>query len=115
MKVTRIHDAKAYEAKNHFGMVALRLQGEAASDCHFASLGLSHFLPGGGAQESASNIEKLYVVVSGEITVVTENDRTVLRELDSCLLAAGEARSLINETNLPASMLVILPSATRLA
>lgn len=55
------------------------------------------------------------MVVSGEITVVTENDRTVLRELDSCLLAAGEARSLINETNLPASMLVILPSATRLA
>jgi len=32
-----------------------------------------------------------------------------LQALDSCHLRAGERRSIINSTNLPASMLVVMP------
>jgi glyoxylate utilization-related uncharacterized protein len=110
MKVTRIEDAKPYDAKGHFGMVGLRLQGADAGVCDFATMGLSHFLPGGGAQSSASPIEKLYFVVSGEICILTQDGETILRAGDSCRLAAGEERSIVNKTNAPASMLVVLPT-----
>lgn len=110
MKVTRIADAKPYDAKGHFGMVGLRLQGAEAGVCNFATMGLSHFLPGGGAQSSASPIEKLYFVVSGEVCIITQDGETTLGAGDSCYLASGEERSIINKTNAPASMLVLLPT-----
>jgi len=109
MQITRITDAGTYETKAHFDMVGLRLQGAPVSATSFATIGLSHFLPGGGAESSTSNIEKIYIMVSGEMTVITDEGESVLGALDSCLLAAGERRALINRSNLPASMLVILP------
>jgi quercetin dioxygenase-like cupin family protein len=107
--VTRLADAKTYEAPKHFGMSAFRLQGYDASPTQSFSVGLSHFLPGGGAEMSASPLERVYVVLSGEVTVRTSEGATVLKAMDSCHLASGEARSVVNATNLPASMLVIMP------
>jgi len=111
MQVTRIGDAKPYEARGHFAMTGLRLQGFEASDAENFWVGLSHFLPGGGAESSASNVEKVYVVLSGEVTVTTDDGETVLKAHDSCRLAPGERREIVNRTNLPASMLVIMPYA----
>jgi quercetin dioxygenase-like cupin family protein len=54
-------------------------------------------------------LEKVYVVLDGEVTVITDAGETVLRRLDSCLLAPNEARSIENRTNQPASMLVVMP------
>ncbi len=71
MHVTRIQQAKPYDAKLHHVMTALQLQGGAASETKQFTLGLSHFLPGGGAEASASNTEKIYLVISGEVTIVT--------------------------------------------
>lgn len=110
MKVTRLAEARPYEAKAHFAMTGLRLQGAEAGPCDFATLGLSHFLPGGGAESSASAVEKLYVVVTGEITIITDTGETVLGPMDNCRLAPGQRRSILNRSNLPASMLVILPA-----
>ena len=109
MHVTRLADAKPYEAARHFGMTALRLQGHDASPAENFWVGLSHFLPGGGAEMSAAPLERVYVVLSGEVTVTTQEGSTVLRAMDSCHLASGEARSVVNATNLPASMLVVMP------
>ena len=109
MDVTRISDAKPYEAPKHFDMVGLRLQGWDASPAESFWVGLSHFLPGGGAEHDATPLEKVYVVVDGQVTVTTEEGDTTLGPLDSCRLAAGEARSIVNRTNLPASMLVAMP------
>ena len=72
MHVTRFDDAKPYDARGHFNMVGLRLQGFDASPAENFWVGLSHFLPGGGAESSATPIEKVYVVVSGEVTIVTD-------------------------------------------
>jgi quercetin dioxygenase-like cupin family protein len=109
MDVTRLDQAKAYEAPGHFDMRGLRLQGFDASPTEGFWVGLSNFLPGGGAQMDATPLEKVYVVVEGEVTVTTEAGDTVLRRFDSCRLAAGEARSIENRTNLPALMLVAMP------
>jgi mannose-6-phosphate isomerase-like protein (cupin superfamily) len=106
--VTRQAQAAPYSAHGHFNMVGLRLQGMEASPSKHFWVGLSTFLPQGGAESSASDAEKVYVVLSGEITVVTDAGETTLGALDSCYLAAGERRSIINRGNSPASMLVVM-------
>ncbi|RAI45969.1 cupin domain-containing protein [Rhodoplanes roseus] len=112
MHVTRFADAKPYDARRHHAMVGLQLQGGAESATEAFTCGLSHFLPGGGAEMSASAAEKLYIVVSGEVTVLTEAGTVTLGPLDSCHLAPGEARAIENRSNAVASMLVVL-SKTR--
>jgi quercetin dioxygenase-like cupin family protein len=109
MHVTHLADARPYEAARHFGMTGLRLQGFDASPAKNFWVGLSHFLPGGGAESAASPLERVYVVLSGAITVITDAGETTLSAMDSCHLAPGETRSIINRTNQPASMLVVMP------
>ena len=109
MQVTRIADAEPYEAPKHHGGHMLRLQGHEASAARACWVGLSHFLPGGGADHDATPLEKVYVVLSGEVTVTTDEGEATLGALDSCYLAPNEARSVENRTNLPASMLVVMP------
>jgi quercetin dioxygenase-like cupin family protein len=109
MQVTTLSDAQPYAAPKHHAMTALRLQGFDATDTDSFWVGLSHFLPGGGAEMDGTPVEKVYVVVAGEVTVVTDDGERVLGALDSCHLAAGEARAVENRTNSPASMLVVMP------
>ncbi len=109
MKVTRIEEANTYQADKHRGGHLLRLQGFEASESINFWVGLSHFLPGGGAEHSATPLEKVYVVLEGEVTITTDDGDTILEPLDSCYLAPNEGRSVENRTNLPASMLVIMP------
>lgn len=108
MKKVELKDAKPYEAAGHFGMVALRLQHKETTGVESFWVGLSHFLPGGGAEMSAANFERVYIVISGEITVITEDGKEiVLRSLDSLYIPPGEKRAILNKTNMPATMLVI--------
>ena len=109
MKMVRIGEAEPYIAAKHFDMRSLRLQGFDASDSKNFWVGLSHFLPGGGAEHDATPLEKVYVVIAGEVTVITDSGETVLGPLDSCYLAPNEARAIVNKTNVPASMLVVMP------
>jgi mannose-6-phosphate isomerase-like protein (cupin superfamily) len=54
-------------------------------------------------------------VTAGEITVVSGGQTVVLRANDSCLIPANEARTVLNHTNLPASMVVILSKVSEAA
>lgn len=110
MKVTRWQAAKQYAAKKHFGMVGFRLQGQEATQTQNFWVGLSQFLPGGGAEKGSSPTEKVYVVLEGEVTIVTSEGETVLGKLDSCLIAPNEERSVENRTNDIARMLVVSPN-----
>jgi quercetin dioxygenase-like cupin family protein len=110
MKVTRWKAAKQYAAKKHFGMVGFRLQGQEATQTQNFWVGLSQFLPGGGAEKGSSPTEKVYVVLEGEVTIVTSEGETVLGSLDSCLIAPNEERSVENRTNNIARMLVVSPN-----
>jgi quercetin dioxygenase-like cupin family protein len=108
MHVTRHAQAAPYSARGHFDMVGLRLQGMEASPSQHFWVGLSTFQPRGGAESSASDAEKVYVVLSGEITIVTDAGEITLGALDSCHLAPGERRSIVNRSDAPASMLVVM-------
>lgn len=108
MRVTRLSEAPAYDAPNHHGWSALLLQGLDADDRRDFGVVLSYFLPGGGATKEASAMEKVYVVLEGEICVTTGNGEAVLGPLDSCHVAAGEERTVANRTNGLAAMMVIM-------
>lgn len=110
MQVTRFGDARPYSAPKHHDMRALRLQGFEASAAVFAWTGVSHFLPGGGAEMDSSPLEKIYVVLEGEVTVeLGSGEVEVLGTLDSCYIPGGEARAVRNDGNAVATMIVIMP------
>jgi quercetin dioxygenase-like cupin family protein len=109
MNLTRFADAPQYFPPNHDGMHCLRLQGHEAGPSDTIWLGVSHILPGGGTTLDASPIEKLYVVLDGQVTVITEAGEEILGPHDSCRLAPGEKRALKNNTNRPASILLAMP------
>lgn len=114
MEVTRFEDAKAYHPPLHHGCTALRLQGFEASGADFAWTGLSHILPGGGADMDAGPLGKIYVVIAGEVTVTLgDGSSTTLSPLDSCFIPAGEARKVRNLGNAVASLIVIMPYPER--
>lgn len=108
MQKVEIKDVKPYQAPGHFGMVALRLHGKEETGAQKFWMGLSHFLPGGGAKYDQSPVEKIYFVLDGEITVIGKSERMILKAWDSVRIGPGEGREIINETNKPASMLVVV-------
>ena len=110
MDVTRFAEAAEYHPPLHHGCTALRLQGFEASTADFAWTGLSHILPGGGADMDAGPLGKIYVVTAGEVTVTLgDGSSATLGIMDSCFIPAGEAREVRNKTNAVASMIVIMP------
>lgn len=109
MLVKRLADAKPYEAPNHRGVVGLRLQGFEPGGPRNQWIGLSQFLPGGGAGPDATPFEKVYVVLDGEMTVIVAGKETVLRKHDSCTIAPNEVREIVNRQNIVCSMLVVIP------
>jgi uncharacterized cupin superfamily protein len=109
MQVMRYAEAPHYEAPEHYDMRCLRLQGREAGETGKLWIGLSHLLPGGRTSLKASPEEKIYVVIAGTLTVVTDADEVALDPLDSIRLAPGEARALENRTNAPVSVLLAMP------
>ena len=89
-------------------MTALRLHGKEESGAQRFWMGLSHFLPEGGAEYDESPTEKIYFVLKGEVTVKTKTEEIVLGPWDSIYIGANEGREIINNTNKPASMLVVI-------
>jgi mannose-6-phosphate isomerase-like protein (cupin superfamily) len=109
MLVRRFRDARPYEAPNHHGMVSLRLQGfDERGPKHFWT-GLSQILPGGGAGPDATALEKVYVVLSGQVSVRAQSEEVCLGPLDSVAIAPNEVREFRNLSNDVASLLVIMP------
>jgi|TARA_B110000259_G_scaffold183556_1_gene229031 mannose-6-phosphate isomerase-like protein (cupin superfamily) len=109
MQVKRFEAAETYDAPNHHGVVGLRLQGFEEGGPENQWMGLSQFLPGGGAGPDSTPIEKVYFIVEGEMTVTIDNVETVLSKYDSCTIPAGETRKIENRTNNTCTMLVVMP------
>jgi quercetin dioxygenase-like cupin family protein len=109
MLVKQFDEAQPYDAPNHRGVVGLRLQGFEEGGPKNQWVGLSQFLPGGGAGPDSTPFEKVYVVIEGEMTVITAQGEAVLRPFDSCTIAPGEVRELVNRSNHVCKMLVVIP------
>lgn len=114
MHITRIADAPEYQAPNHWDMTCLRLQGREAGPAEQLWLGMSVIAPGGRTGLDASPMEKHYVVLEGELTLTsqidgTEPQHTVLQRFDSCRIAPGEKRQIVNHTQHTARLLIAMP------
>lgn len=110
MKKIELKEVKPYSAPGHFGMIAMRLIGKEETGAKRFWMGLSHFLPGGGAEWAYEDnpLEKVYFVLDGELTVKSKDQELVLKKYDALYLGPNEGRELKNKTNLPASMLVVV-------
>lgn len=109
MYVKRFAELKPYAAPGHRDMRMLRMQGREAGPSDVLWLGVSHILPGGGIEPSASPEEKFYVVLDGSLVVETPEGTAELHQWDSCRIAPDEPRSLKNLTNKPATVLLAMP------
>jgi mannose-6-phosphate isomerase-like protein (cupin superfamily) len=56
----------------------------------------------------ATPTDKVYFVLEGEVTIVTPDKEITLRPWDSIFIGPGEQRAIVNKTNMPASMLVVI-------
>jgi uncharacterized cupin superfamily protein len=109
MNVTRFSTAPEYFPSNHFQMRCTRLQGHEAGPADDLWIGVSTIEPGGHTTFDASALEKHYVVLDGEVVVITDQEEAVLRRFDSCRLAPGELRKLENRSDVPAAILLAMP------
>lgn len=109
MHVKKFEDAETYEAPNHFGVTGLRLQGFEEGGPTNQWVGLSQFLPGGGAGPDSTPFEKVYVVLEGEMTVIVDGTETVLSKYDSCTIPPNQVRKIENRSNHVCAMLVVIP------
>ena len=110
MKKIKLSDVKPYAAPGHFDMVAMRLSGKEETGAQKFWVGLSYFLPGGGAEwayEDNPN-EKFYWVLSGELTVKTKTETYKIGPNEGIFMGPNEGREIIKETNLPVSMPVVI-------
>ena len=113
MIVRKFSEAKPYEAPNHRGYSSLRLFGAEAGGSKEMIVGLSHFLPGGGAGPDGSPPEKVYFVISGELTVIVDGKEHVLKANDSCYIGPNETREIVNRGNEVVTMLVAVSTPAK--
>jgi quercetin dioxygenase-like cupin family protein len=109
MLINRFQEAQPYIAPNHRDVLGLRLQGFMEGGPTNQWVGLSQFLPGGGAGPDSTPFEKVYVVIEGEMTVIIDGEETILKKFDSCTIPPNEVREIENRRNDVCIMLVVMP------
>jgi len=106
-------EAKEYVAPNHRACSTMRLFGAEMGGSQGLIVGVSHFLPGGGAGPDASPPEKVYYVLAGELTVIVDGKETVLRKNDSCYIGPNENREIVNRGNEVCTIVVAVAAAPK--
>jgi len=110
LNIKNLNEAPRYDAPNHFDVRALRIQGMEAGGSENLWVGLSYFLPEGGAGPDSGPLEKIYVMLSGEMTLRAEGREVVLKPMDSVTIPANVEREIRNEGKQVATMLVVMPT-----
>lgn len=110
MKKFEIKDAIPYNAPLHFDMKAMKLHGVEESGATKFWMGMSHFLPNGGAEWAYedSPTEKIYFVLEGEIVIKSKEGEIILKKGDSLFIGPNEGRAMVNKTNQVATVLVVI-------
>jgi quercetin dioxygenase-like cupin family protein len=107
MKLVQHGEGAAYQAKGHFSCYPMnKLVVE--KDTRRLTVGMSHFLPGGGAEMSSSPKERAYYVLSGSIKINGKSNEFVLRPGDLIYIGPGEERAFTVLGNEPATILVTI-------
>ena len=106
MKLFKVGEGSTYEAPNHFKYWAIKkVYPETCSKN--LTVGVSHFLPGGGAAMSSSPQERVYFCIRGSVTVKGKTEEYRLEEGDVIYIAPGEERSFQVNNTQTATLLVI--------
>ena len=102
-----------YSAPGHYECVPTRLHdidGAGANDIEGGKLimGITYFVPGGSTDFSANPLESIYYILTGEMTLKTEDGETVLHAGDSFHCVGGVTKSVTNTGTEVCQMLVVL-------
>ena len=103
----------AYSAAGHYECVPTRLHdvdGGGANDIEGGKIimGITYFVPGGSTDFAANPLESIYYILTGEMTLKTEDGETVLHAGDSFHCVGGIAKSVTNTGTEVCQMLVVL-------
>lgn len=112
-KITRKDEAYKYEAAKHFDVRTTRLCDPQDVNDGVMTIGLSHFLPGGGCEYGSNALESVYYIIEGEMTLTVSNEEglqqvTILRKGDAFHCGPGTPKSVINTGSESCQMLVSL-------
>lgn len=107
-KIVRKEDAYAYEAAKHYNMLATRLHNPQDVNGGVLTVGLSHFLPGGGCEFGCNAKESVYYIISGEMTLKTDDEETVLKAGDTFHCGPNTNKGIHNNGTESVKMLVVL-------
>lgn len=109
MKIVRNNELIPYSPNGHYNMLAQRVHNKDISGTDMLTVGLSWFLPGGGAENNVvgEGSELIYYIVEGEMTLTANGETSVLKTGDSAYFKAGDARAVKNESSRPTAMMVI--------
>ncbi|MGI6730704.1 MAG: cupin domain-containing protein [Anaerovoracaceae bacterium] len=110
MKKVELKNVSPYNAPLHFDMKSMKLHGTEETGATKFWMGMSYFLPGGGADWAYedSPTEKIYYMLEGEMVVKGKDEEFVLKKGDSLFIGPNEGRSMINKTNEVATVLVVI-------
>jgi quercetin dioxygenase-like cupin family protein len=107
MKLFKVGEGTPYEAPHHFSFWGIKkVMPENGSKN--LTVGVSHFLPGGGSDASSSPQERVYFCIRGKITVKGKNEEYNLEEGDLIYIAPNEERSFQVANTQTATILVIM-------
>ena len=110
MKVTRLEEAVKYSPPKHTATCHAMWLQHRSMGCEAPYwVGCSYYLPGAKAERDASPLDKIYIILEGELTVETEGETVKLGPMDSVYIGPNENREVRNETNSVATMLVVMP------
>ena len=103
----------AYSAAGHYECVPTRLHdvdGGGANDIEGGKIimGITYFVPGGSTEFTSNPMESIYYILTGEMTLKTEDGETVLHAGDSFHCVGGVAKSVTNTGTEVCQMLVVL-------
>lgn len=107
-KIVRKSEAVPYEAPGHYKVLTTHLHIPPDVDNGRLVMGLSHFLPGGGAEFGTNPLESIYYIISGEMTLKTEKEETVLHAGDSFRCSPNTSKGVVNKGAETCQMLVCL-------
>ena len=115
-KITRKEEAYNYTAAKHFDVRTTRLHDPQDVNSGVVTMGLSHFLPGGGCEYAANQMESIYYIIEGQMYLGSElgtpNEvKTTLYAGDSFHCGPGTFKSVINNGHVSTQMLVVLVKA----
>ncbi len=103
----------AYEAAGHYECVPTRLfdiDGAGANDIEGGKIimGITYFVPGGSTEFTSNPMESIYYILTGEMTLKTDDGETVLHAGDSFHCVGGVNKSVRNTGTEVCKMLVVL-------